>query len=89
MDEYLVCERMKERVCFCAADFKVAMAKKENYSVNYVLPNYAANRPGRVAKPDEQLDPDNEQFVRLKTERFQVPEILFTPSDAQINQVGK
>ena len=87
IDEYMVCARMKEKACFCVADFKVAMAKKESYAVNYILPNYTLNTPGRMQTSGETLDQERDQFIRLKSERFQVPELLFNPSDAQIDQV--
>ena len=88
MDEYMVCARMKERSCFCVPDFKVAMAKKEALAVNYILPNYTLNTPGRLQAKGEVLDQEKDQFIKLKTERFQVPELLFNPSDALIDQVG-
>ena len=87
MDEYMVCQRMKELACFCVPDFKVAMAKKEALAVNYVLPNYTLNTPGRLQTQGETLDHEKDQFIRLKSERFQVPELLFNPSDALIDQV--
>ena len=87
IDEYMVCARMKEKACFCVPDFKVAMAKKEACAVNYILPNYTLNKPGRLQLSGETLDQERDQFIRLKSERFQVPELLFNPSDAQIDQV--
>ena len=39
-----------------------------------------------MANPDE-THIENDQFVQLDRERFQIPELLFNPSDVMIRQV--
>ena len=46
----------------------------------YVLPRFSDNLPGRVKATDEASNPDDD-VVRMGTERFAIPELLFRPSD--------
>jgi hypothetical protein len=47
---------------------------------DYVLPDFATRRKGRVRVPEEDLS-DSDQVLRMNNERFLVPEILFRPDD--------
>lgn len=62
-----------------------------------MLPDYKTILKGYVRDPEPQLPEalmsDKElrerlQFVRVASERFTVPEVLFSPSDIGINQAG-
>lgn len=46
----------------------------------YVLPDFSANRPGRVRRSGEALD-EQSQVMYMNNERFTVPEIIFRPND--------
>jgi actin-related protein 6 len=53
------------------------------------LPNFSLGTSGRIQKPEENEElTENDQIVRLALERFQVPELLFNPSDGLIQQCG-
>lgn len=99
MDETYVINQCKEDICFVAKNFeeklKECEAKKQNkIARDYVLPDFTNVKRGYVRNPDwrakTRLDANSTdpQFVRLANERFQVPEILFNPSDLGINQIG-
>lgn len=100
MDETYVINQCKEDVCFIAKDFDRYLKECEQKTKNkitrdYILPDFTNVKRGYVRKPEwnqsstkmvaNSTDP---QFVRLANERFQVPEILFSPSDIGIDQVG-
>lgn len=53
---------------------------KNHIAQEYVFPDYAGNRPGRIRRPGEPLD-EAEQTLTMNNERFTVPEILFHPTD--------
>ena len=78
---------MKELSCFCTLDFKADMRRKDILKRNYILPNYSLGTEGRIQKEDEVLT-ENDQVVRLALERFQIPELLFNPTDGLIPQCG-
>lgn len=98
MDETYVINQCKEDVCFISTDFEANLRKceKKQNSItrDYILPDFTNVKRGYVRMPDwrasTRLDPNSTdlQFVRLANERFQVPEILFHPSDVGISQVG-
>jgi hypothetical protein len=46
----------------------------------YVLPNFASHQTGRIRQPNEVLA-ETEQVLRMNSERFLLPEILFRPDD--------
>jgi len=54
------------------------------------LPDFKTVQRGYVAQDKSQLTADGQQMqsITLKTERFCVPEVLFSPSDIGINQAG-
>ncbi|GBP71921.1 Actin-related protein 6 [Eumeta japonica] len=94
MDETYVINQVKEDSCFVSQDFMgdMKIARKtgsENTIVkDYVLPDYTTLRRGYlrdIVKPDEELE---QQTLRLNNERFSVPELLFSPSDIGITQMG-
>lgn len=98
MDETFVINQCKEDVCFVALNFNEQLKKceqnrKNNVVRDYILPDFTNVKRGYVRPPDWKANrlapkPDDPQFVRLSNERFQVPELLFHPSDVGISQVG-
>lgn len=99
MDETYVINQCKEDVCFIANDFEATLkeceeSKQNKIARDYILPDFTNVKRGYVRKPDWKVtnrilpNSTDPQFVRLANERFQVPEILFNPSDIGINQVG-
>lgn len=46
----------------------------------YILPNFASHRHGRVRTPGEALA-ETDQVLYMNNERFLVPELLFRPDD--------
>lgn len=100
MDESYVVNQIKEDVCFVSSDFAQDMKvhtdnkKRSEIVVDYILPDFTALKRGYIRKKDtnadqiEMLDDSDQQFVRLCNERFTVPELLFSPSDVGIQQVG-
>ena len=53
----------------------------------FVLPDFQNIMSGYV-KDDDAADQSSEQLLSMETERFSVPEVLFHPSDVQMNQAG-
>lgn len=99
MDETFVINQCKEDTCFVATDFKASLRECEKKKHNkiardYILPDFTSVKRGYVRKPvwkaSIRTDPNSTepQFLRLANERFQVPEILFNPSDIGISQIG-
>lgn len=98
MDETYVINQCKEDVCFVATNFEEKLKecsqdKRNKVIKDYILPDFTNVKRGYVREPDwraNRLNPNSTdpQFVRLGNERFQVPEILFNPSDIGISQVG-
>ena len=63
------------------------MKKKEELRRLFVLPDHASDSPGYPLPVNEQLPP-NAQFISLSHERFQVPELFFSPHEIGINSLG-
>ena len=75
--------------------------KDSSIMIDYVLPDYTTRSRGEI-RPHELLrwkqmrmmgfvqneDGERESFLKLGTERFAVPELLFNPKDVGINQPG-
>lgn len=89
MEETHLINQIKEQCCFVSNDFKrdMELARQEKLVRNYVLPDMSTNTPGYLADGSVELT-DTMQVLRLKFELFQVPELLFTPSDLGIKQCG-
>ena len=48
------------------------------------MPEYKTVKKGFVKTPESVLEED-QQVIRLTSERFTVPEVIFSPSDIGIN----
>lgn len=95
MDETHVMNQCKEDVCYVSTDFykdteKAKKKGKDNTIVrDYVLPDYTHIKRGHVRSPDDSSSTnDGAQMIRMNIERFSVPEILFHPSDVDIQEMG-
>jgi actin-related protein 6 len=92
LDETYVMNQCKEDCCFVSLDLDkdLDLAKKRDDTIvrDYVLPDYAQIKRGYVRDPNDQTPITDQQTIRMNNERFQVPEILFYPSDVGVNQVG-
>lgn len=97
MDETYVMNQVKEDVCYVSNNFsndlKISQLRgKDNTIVcDYVLPDYTVIKRGYVRTVEEtskQPKDAVEQFIRMNSERIQVPEILFHPSDVALPEMG-
>uniref|UniRef100_A0A0N5AXB5 Actin-related protein 6 n=1 Tax=Syphacia muris TaxID=451379 RepID=A0A0N5AXB5_9BILA len=98
MEETCVINECKEDICYVADDFKnhMRMAQKfkrkkrnENSIIReYVLPDFTSHNRGFVREPQDSKDIEDCQKLILNLERFTVPEVLFSPSDIGILQMG-
>ncbi|MCJ1467625.1 Actin- protein 6 [Pseudocyphellaria aurata] len=115
-DETYLINEIKETVCYVSNDFKHdlevtwkgAPANREKVTsdgreivVDYVLPDYNANKHGFMRPHDPSLTAKmrklgalagaggpTEDFMTLGNERFAVPELLFRPGDTGMKQAG-
>lgn len=94
MDEGVVVEAIKERLCYVSLDYyeELAQCKKGENSIRreYVLPDMSrvgVDRLGHVLTEEEETD-GTEQILPMNNERISVPEILFNPSDVGLQQAG-
>lgn len=92
MDESYIVNEVKEQCCYVSTKFaedldlckKLSLAKNP-LAIEYVLPR--ASAAGHVRSRTEQSDPDD-QILILANERFNIPEVLFNPSDIGVSQAG-
>lgn len=93
MDETVVMNAVKERLCYVSMNFMSELSRSRDSNEarkDYVLPDLSsigADPLGHVKTEDETLV-DDAQVLVMNNERFSVPELLFTPSDAGIQQGG-
>jgi actin-related protein 6 len=93
LDETHVMNQCKEDCCFVSCNLTEDMAackqRPSRLAVDYVLPDFVSLRRGYKCTPGTAKQQDqNLQTVRLNNERFQVPELLFYPSDVGLQQIG-
>jgi len=96
MEETYVINQVKEDSCFVSLDLNNDLkscsrkvAKKDNpISRDYILPDFTTLRRGYLREINDTSSTGDYQTVKMNNERFQVPEILFYPTDVGINQVG-
>ncbi|KNC54693.1 actin family protein [Thecamonas trahens ATCC 50062] len=90
---------IKETCCTVASDY-LSVVKglsgdgpaspgelRNSLTARYLLPNYTTVREGRMLA-DSEDDPENMQVLRFALERLSVPELLFHPSDAGLDECG-
>lgn len=95
LDETYVINQMKEDCCFVSEDFYkdaniCKMQGRDNTIIQeYVLPDHFINKRGYILQnPKELTDGKFQQTVKMNIERFAIPEIMFSPTDIGINQMG-
>nr|ACO11440.1 Actin-related protein 6 [Caligus rogercresseyi] len=97
LEETYVMNACKEDACFVSLDFHRDMrestrGRASHIARDYVLPDFHNLRRGVLkSQKDSSLPPSeasDEQVLRLNNERFTVPEILFSPSDVGVSQLG-
>lgn len=54
---------------------------------SFILPDFVTTSRGHIATEDYEVKPDD-QVLQMETERFVVPELLFSPSDIGMSQAG-
>jgi len=93
MDQTYIMDDVKEKCCYVSPDFKADMELSRvepphnPIVLQYVLPDFSLNRPGKLLEPGQVRDP-SWQILEMNRERFTVPELLFTPSDIGLDQIG-
>jgi len=95
MDETYLINDIKEKCCFVSKDFRADMLASRDIATSnilqqYVLPDFSTNRDGYVLDPhDTSIVQDaDQQILSMNNERFTVPEVLFNPSIAGLDQAG-
>lgn len=91
LDETYVINQMKEDCCYISTNFwkdLINAKKNNNLSCDYVLPDFNVYKRGFVLEKNKHIVPNHCQSIRMNNERFQVPELLFNPSDINIDQFG-
>ena len=95
LDETCVMNQVKEDTCYVSQDFNSDMEMCHRNRVNsvcckYVLPNFSDRKRGYITdmtKPSSCQSTD-EQALALCNERISIPELLFSPANIGINQMG-
>ena len=102
-EETYVINQVKEDTCFVSRDFYGDMSscrqeimdfrdsgrvRKSGTFIRYILPDFSGTTRGCIYNPasGELCPPD--RTLNLGNERFSVPELLFTPSDIGLDQMG-
>lgn len=93
LDETYVINQSKEDTCYVALDFKAEMEQSRNNRSNavrceYVLPNFSNRRRGCIKSTSTHQCSEDEQSLILSNERIAVPELLFSPSNIGVPQMG-
>ena len=87
--EFGIVQQIKESCCFVSDRFQQDMevARLGGLQKEFVLPDYKTLKKGFIAQTPEDalIEGVQHQSIKIKTERFTVPEVLFTPSDIGIN----
>ncbi|CAI5442430.1 unnamed protein product [Caenorhabditis angaria] len=93
IEETHIINECKEDICFVSQDFNQSLIEaKKKFEENqilrrYVMPDFHHSFRGVVKDISEGVDP-NVPTITLGVERFAIPEILFSPSDIDIDQMG-
>eukprot|EP00040_Diaphanoeca_grandis_P026073 m.145407 g.145407 ORF g.145407 m.145407 type:complete len:405 (-) comp30438_c2_seq3:43-1257(-) len=100
-DETYVVDEMKKHVSYVVPDYMQALAdakparNKISTASEYVLPDFCdvhtgflRETPASPVSKKAKTNEDKQQTLKLTNERFAVPELLFRPMDAGLNQMG-
>lgn len=93
LDETYVINQAKEDICYVALDFVAEMEESRKKGANrvkceYVLPNFSNRRRGYIKTDTAPKHTEDEQSLILSNERITTPELLFSPSNIGISQMG-
>lgn len=91
MDETYVINCCKEDACFVSTNFQRDLENWRSQRVDYILPDFVNLMRGEVRPIGKTLSSGpsvDTQKLALAVERFALPELLFHPSDVEINQMG-
>ena len=96
LEETHIVNKMKEDCCYVSNnildDLQTCQQKQNPIKLEYVLPDFVTLKNGFVLNrnnPEHMKIITNEsQIVTLNNERIQAPELLFYPSDVNIDQAG-
>ena len=93
MDETCVMNQVKEDACYVSqsfsADMEICQRKKSNsICCEYILPNFSDRKRGYIKNNSDHNPLPDEQSLILCNERISIPELLFSPSNIGINQMG-
>jgi actin-related protein 6 len=92
LEETYVMNQCKEDVCFVSSDFNRDMSictsnrKSNALRRDYILPDFLTLKRGEVRLPGDDIE--GTQKISLAVERFAIPEIIFTPLNINIDQMG-
>lgn len=91
LDETYVINQCKEDCCYVSTkfykDLENSREKRNPIARDYVLPDFTTIKRGFIRAENDTSNADL-QAIRMNNERFQVPEILFNPTDVGISQIG-
>ena len=95
LDETYVINHVKEDTCYVPRDFKSEMEISHRKQLNtvrceYILPNFSDRKRGYINENSKLSvqERSNQQSLILANERISIPELLFSPSNIGINQMG-
>lgn len=96
LDETCVINHVKEDTCYVAGDFNSEMDISHRKMLNsvrceYVLPNFSDRKRGYIKDNTVKLNAQersDQQSLTLANERISIPELLFSPSNISVNQMG-
>ncbi|CAB3405421.1 unnamed protein product [Caenorhabditis bovis] len=86
IEETHIINECKEDVCYVSLDFNGDLKRKSN-AKRYVMPDFHTTFRGIVKDMNEPFDA-NIPSISLGVERFATPELLFNPSDVDLDQMG-
>lgn len=88
-NEVAIVNQIKESCTFVSDRFAqdLEVCKAGGMIKEFVLPDYKTIKRGYVRDPLPEGG-QQEQVVKIRNERFTVPEVLFNPGDIGINQAG-
>ncbi|ODV77467.1 actin-related protein [Suhomyces tanzawaensis NRRL Y-17324] len=78
LEEPILINTIKEQTCFLAQDFNKALASRDKYMCEFILPDFKTTMTGYLRDKNTVISPDT-QSLKLLDERFTVPESLYHP----------
>lgn len=93
LDETCVINQVKEDTCYVSCEFNSEMEISHRKHLNsvrceYILPNFSDTKRGYIKEDGMNVSGAHHQSLILANERIAIPELLFSPSNIGINQMG-